>query len=151
LGLLNTKYVLSPHEITAKNFLLVKKSNDILIYQNQKFLPSAYLINDSETIPIKITSHSPNKIILDTQNLPSGKLVLSEIFYPGWKAISDEGNLNIYPEQKILRAVNFKSGNSKIIFSYEPKPFKHGLFLSSVTLLSIIILWRINKSQTDKL
>jgi hypothetical protein len=142
LGLLNTKYVLSPYEITAKNFLLVKKSNDMLIYQNQKFLPSAYLINDSETIPIKITSHSPNKIILDTQNLPSGKLVLSEIFYLGWKATSDGQVLKIFPHEKILRAVSLKDSDSKITFSYEPLSFKIGLFLSSVTLLGIIILWR---------
>ncbi len=142
LGLLNTKYILSPYEIVSEDLELKKKIQDINIYQNSKLLPSAYLLRDSEIIPVKITHHSPNKIILDSQGLPPGKLVLSEVFYPGWKATSGGKVLKIFPHEKILRAISLKDSGSEVIFSYFPSTLKIGLFLSTVALLGIIILWR---------
>ena len=38
----------------------------------------------------KIISYRPNHIIIETNSSEQGYLFLSEIFYPGWKALVDD-------------------------------------------------------------
>lgn len=86
----------------------------------------------------EITKHSPNEIVLNVETTADGFLVLSEIYYPGWKAYIDGRESKIYKANYIFRALYLTRGSHTVIFKYEPASFQTGLCLSLLTLLSMV-------------
>jgi len=68
-------------------------------------------------------------------------LVLSDVFYSGWKAASGSKKFIIMRGQKVFRAVFLPAGvykgNKKLVFYYQPISFHLGLLL---TLFSVTII-----------
>ncbi len=88
---------------------------------------------------VKITSYTPNRIELETHNPDEGFLVLSEVFYQGWKAYVDGTEREIYRTNYTLRGVDVPAGDHHIEFVYRPSSLKNGaLFALSGVILLII-------------
>ncbi|PWT95004.1 MAG: hypothetical protein C5B53_12085 [Candidatus Melainabacteria bacterium] len=56
-------------------------------------------------------------------------LVLTDSYYPGWKASIDGNATKIYPTNILFRSVLVPAGSHEILFSYEPFSFSVGVFL----------------------
>jgi Bacterial membrane protein YfhO len=80
-----------------------------------------------------------------TANAPS-LLVLTDLYYPGWKATLDGEPARIERVDYLLRGVLVPAGRHRVEFSYEPASFRIGWIVSSValTLLLAVTLvgWR---------
>jgi len=63
-----------------------------------------------------IINYSENKVIIQTQNQESGFLVLTDSFYPTWKATIDGKETKIYRTDYNFRGVVIPGGNHKIEF-----------------------------------
>lgn len=70
-------------------------------------------------------------------------LVLSDTYYPGWKAKVDEAETKIYRANVNARAIYISKGHHDIIFNYEPLTFKIGLAISLITIIitTIVIIF----------
>ena len=66
-------------------------------------------------------------------------LVLSDTFYPDWKATIDGKNAHIFPVNITYRGVVLPKGSREVIFTYSPKSVRLGLQLSLLTHLFIAI------------
>ncbi len=84
----------------------------------------------------EISTYSPNKIIIKTENTGDGLLFLSDTFFPGWKAFIDEKETVIHKADFTFRAVLVPPGRHSVRFIYDPDSFKIGIVIS---LLSMII------------
>jgi uncharacterized membrane protein YfhO len=62
-------------------------------------------------------------------------LVLSDTYYPGWKAFVDGKGTNIYRADYTFRAVPLNAGTHRVRFVYDPMSFKLG---AGVTILGIL-------------
>jgi|GEM_PF-1576285 len=73
-------------------------------------------------------------------------LVLTDTYYPGWKAYIDGRETEIYPADYVFRAVEAPAGEHTIRFEYEPDSFKKGLSISIICgiimIAAIIVLGR---------
>jgi hypothetical protein len=87
-----------------------------------------------------IDYYSPHKITIGVDMGNPGFLVLSEAWYPGWKAYDNNKEIKIYRADYILRAVYLEEGTHKVDFVFEPKSFKIGFLITIVTLLTIVFL-----------
>jgi len=111
-------------------------------------LPVVYRIdNDADDMvkspEVKIIKWSPHKITIETDSKRDGFLVLSEIFYPGWKVYIDEKKGEILRANGIFRAVYVKRGQHLVQFTFLPFSFELGLYISMLTLLiGLIICYR---------
>ncbi len=116
MGSLNAKYIASPYPLTDANFQLLESNNGFYLYLNTAH-NSAWLAREGIA---KVATYSPNKITAEVSTSTDNTLVLSEVFYPGWKAI-DQNN---HPLQIIdahpFRAVNISPDTTKVTFSYWP-------------------------------
>ncbi len=65
--------------------------------------------------------------------------VVSEIWYPDWKAYIDGRPAEVYRANYSLRAVEVPKGEHIIEMKYESKTFTTGLYLSLVTILIVIV------------
>ncbi|MBI3984988.1 MAG: YfhO family protein [Candidatus Levybacteria bacterium] len=95
-----------------------------------------------------VKSYEENKVLIETRSLTNSLLVLSDNYYPGWKAFVDDKEVFIYRTNYTLRGIVVPSGTHIVSFRYDPLSFKIGLFLSGLSLfiflaISLTVLTRI--------
>jgi hypothetical protein len=122
--------------------------SEVLLNKN----PNAPLTNKAGRAKITIDSYRPNRIELSVNAESSGFLVLSEIYYPGWKAYVDDSEAEIYKTNYTLRSISVREGKHKVRFVYEPDSFKRGVLISTITLFLYIgtILFYIKRLNATK-
>ena len=81
---------------------------------------------DSDRLAVEVETNSP------------GLLVLSEQYYPGWRAYVDGEETRIYPADGILRGIFLEKGKHTVRFEYRPLSFLIGLIVSIVSLLGTV-------------
>jgi len=87
----------------------------------------------------RITRYESNQFTIETSSEDDSYLVLSELFYPGWRAWVDGKEVPILRANFLLRAVSLKSGNHQILFRFEQQHFITGAIITGLTLLCTVI------------
>ncbi len=80
---------------------------------------------------------------------PGGLLVLTDTYYPGWKAEIDGKEHPVMPADHAFRCVCVPRGSRKVVFSFEPPEVKVGIAVSlaSVALLLLASAWVLLKKR----
>jgi hypothetical protein len=78
----------------------------------------------------RITSYALNKIEMDVTAGTNGLLVLSEIYYPEWKALVDGKETLLYCADYALRAIPVSKGQHKVTCYYDAQAYRKGLNIS---------------------
>jgi hypothetical protein len=88
-------------------------------------------------LPLKVEfiSETNNRLQLFVKSTENVLLVLSDTYYPGWKAFVDGNPKKIYQANYAFRAVPLNAGTHRVEFIYDPMSFKLG---AGVTLLGIL-------------
>jgi uncharacterized membrane protein YfhO len=84
---------------------------------------------------VVITKYQPNRIEVDCASDCDTYLVLSELFYPGWRAYIDGNKVQILRADYLLRAVPLTAGRHNVVFVYRPASFLIGAAITIFTLL----------------
>lgn len=140
-----------------------KKVMETILY-DKEFNPKEYIIiekdigkplsNKGNFSEAKISFYSPNKIIVEANLDNAGFLVLSEMWYPGWKAFEGNKDYEIYQTNYLFRSVYLDKGYHKIVFVFDPLSFKIGLWLTLISLSALIILFiykiKIHKNKNKR-
>ena len=87
---------------------------------------------------------SVNEIDLNLNLSKPQKLVLSEIWYPGWVAYDNNREVTI-SKFYIFRSILLKNGKHEIRFVYKPISFAIGKWISVLSLLFLVAVLVINK------
>jgi hypothetical protein len=139
----NVKYVISPHELTDKNFSLVTKDNGYFLYENTIVKPRAYFLtdNNNKNIEAPIIEYLPNRIVIDTSKQLSNTVILAEVYNSDWKAYSDNNKeIQIQEAPNSLRRIDLPEGTNTITLIYEPNTFKIGKVISLISIVAIILV-----------
>ena len=95
-----------------------------------------------------VSQQDSGKVILTVDTPKPGLVVLTDTFYPGWKATVNGRPAPIWPANLAFRAVAVEAGNHRIEFSYDPNCFYIGLWASVITLLTLAITgWLLFRNQ----
>lgn len=154
LDLLNVKYLILNNQIHEnKNYLprayivpnaIVASKNNVLNKLKEKNFdpkkqiilqkkPDVNLTNSSSFKEVKILRKEPNIIRLKANLEEPGFLVLSEIYYPGWKAFDKGREVEIYNANYILRSIYLNKGTHNVSFVYKPISYEVGKIISLST------------------
>jgi uncharacterized membrane protein YfhO len=68
---------------------------------------------------VLVRHYNANEVILNTQNVSEGFLVLTDAFYPTWHAYVDGKETKIYSTDLALRGIDVPSGKHSIVFRDE--------------------------------
>jgi uncharacterized membrane protein YfhO len=85
---------------------------------------------------VSVDEYSPNRIML-TGTGP-GKMVLSEIAYPGWDVTIDGQTAPILTIDGLLRGVQLSDGMHRIIFEYHSTYLMLGLVLAGFAWIAVL-------------
>lgn len=111
---------------------------------------------------VKIIGYGPNEILLETNTSSAGILVLSEVYYPGWRAwVADlssqpspasplpmgegrrgEGEWSEVPVLRanyLFRAIELPAGVHRVRWLYDPASFKIGAGLFAAAVIALIV------------
>ena len=67
--------------------------------------------------------------------------MLSDTYYPGWRASVDEKPCKIYRADYVLRAVYLEPGKHIVKFTYDPFSFKIGMIVTLGTIFIIALIF----------
>jgi len=70
---------------------------------------------------------------------PGGVLVLTDAYYPGWKAWADGIPTPVFPADLAFRGVNIPEGCKKVTFEFHPGDLKIGLAITSISIALLAI------------
>lgn len=87
-----------------------------------------------------IKKYSENSVHIITNNASNAILVLSDNYYPGWKAYVDDKETKIYRANYTFRAVEIPKGRHLVTFKYQPESFYKGLILSTIAFVVVGLL-----------
>ena len=84
----------------------------------------------------------PEHVVIDVRSSQSAYLVLSDTFYPGWRATIDGRPTRIYRANSLVRAVAVDAGDRRVEFLYDPVTPKIGGTLSALSLVGLALYLR---------
>ena len=94
---------------------------------------------------ITFQNYSDQTFSLRVQTNKETPLIVSNIFYPGWKAYVDKKQVVIQKINYIFQSVIVPAGTHQVDFKYEPQSFYNGLGLAQIGLVLTVIsffVWR---------
>ena len=146
LGLLNVGTIISNYCIESPDLERISTVDGKFIYHNVEVRPRAWIEVDSEAKDsswqdVVQMEWSPNSIHIEARG--PGKLVLSELNFPGWEATINGDEVSILPYEGLLRSVELEEGPNLVDFKYRPWTVFLGLGISIFTLILFVIFrWR---------
>lgn len=135
----------------AQNFLLQNPSFDLrnnIVIDNE--VPSMWTSVNSQSdknSTVNVESYSSNKVIIQTHSKSPSLLILTDVYYPGWKAHVDGQESKIYQADGLVRTIFVPDGNHTIEFSYEPQSFMIGGIISIITAVIIVGIFIYSKKR----
>jgi hypothetical protein len=109
------------------------------------------IIMDSESVKIeteatnqvgtiKLVAETPQQVSLQVAAPVAGFVVLTDTFYPGWQATVDGQPAQIWPANLAFRAVAVEAGEHRLVFSYRPRSFMIGGWISTITVVLVALV-----------
>jgi len=153
-GALGVKYVavcrVTPPEATIPGLVPVhavptlappgrKREKQAFVYlsRNTRWQPRARL--EGSANPVIISEDRPDKVTLSFTSAAPARLILADAQADGWLATRDGVQVPIETTEGCLRAVSVpNAGAHTVVFAYRPTPFLLGLYLSLLTLCSLV-------------
>lgn len=95
---------------------------------------------------LEITNYSDQNISIKTQTDGNKPMILTNVYYPGWKAYIDREQVPIYRADAIFQLIEVPQGEHTVEFKFRPKSFYNGSYISSLALVAALgcsyYLWR---------
>jgi hypothetical protein len=88
----------------------------------------------------EVTRTGPDRLEVKTHSVAPTVLVLSENYYPGWRARVDGRAVKILRVNYNQRGILLSSGDHLVTFVYRPRSVLFGLIVSGLTV-SLLLVW----------
>ena len=85
----------------------------------------------------RVVAASPHQVRLETSAVDEALLVLSDTYYPGWRAFVDGQEQPILRGDLLFRVVAVPAGEHVVEFRFEPASVRIGLLVSALALLVV--------------
>jgi len=89
---------------------------------------------------VEFVSESNNGLRLRVQAVEKSLLVLSDTYFPGWKAFINGKETKIYRANYAFRAVPLKAGTHEVEFVYDPLWFRLGAGLTYWGIIACLVI-----------
>jgi uncharacterized membrane protein YfhO len=100
-------------------------------------------VGDNSTADI--VRYEPDKVVIKAYAQHSGLLILTDTFYPGWRAEVDGKPTTIYQADGLVRAVYLGQGEHTIRFTYSPNSFKAGLMIAILSAVVLVVVFTMGR------
>ena len=102
---------------------------------------------------VDITNTNANGLTIRTQSSEPGVLVVSQTYYPGWKATVDGTQTDVLQADVTLTGVSVPAGTHEVRLVFQPLTFRIGLgitIFSTILLLALLVYGLRSERQRTK-
>ena len=100
----------------------------------------ASIAHEARPVRVEIVKYRPEEVVVHAHLEGDGLLILTDAYYPGWRATLNGERRPIYQVDGLFRGLMVPAGDHEIVLSYESRPFLIGRAISLVALLMIVLL-----------
>ena len=93
--------------------------------------------------PATVTEHRPNRVTIAPGG--PGYLVLADVWYPGWVCRIDGREVPVHRANHAFRAVAVPAGAREVVFSFEPRSYRIGWWVSCGALGALVAFGVVNR------
>ncbi len=93
-----------------------------------------------EQADVQITRYESDELEIQVDNPAEGYLVLSDAFYPGWRAEVDGKAVDILQADYAFRGVAVPAGRHVVTMAFQPRTWIAGLGISAVVVLVLLAM-----------
>ncbi len=86
-----------------------------------------------------IVRYEPERVVVDATARRPGELVLTDLYYPGWKVTLDGKPAELHRVDYLLRGTTLPPGRHRVEFRYEPASWRAGWIVSLVAFAGLIV------------
>lgn len=136
LGRLNVRFVVAEFEVEAVGLTLVQQFGRTRVYENTLARTRAWVEDALGARPVSVT-WTPNR--LEAEASGPGRLVLSELAYPGWQVWVDGQRAPLLNVDGLFRGVDLSTGSHRVIFAFRPMSLYGGGGLFGIAVGFLVI------------
>lgn len=137
-----------PRALVSGKYKVIEGKKETIkeVYKESTDLKAEVILNQKPILDIKesidpkvsLISYSPNLVKIETTNSEDSLLLLTDPYYPGWKAFIDNKETNILRANHAFRAVEVPKGTHVVNFIYSPLSVKLGFIFSILGIMGIL-------------
>jgi hypothetical protein len=145
-----------PRAWLVKDYKVMDSNAMISIMMSKDFHPDREVLLEEEPphpIPlpqrgegkerrVEFISETNNRLMLQATTEGNSLLVLSDTYYPGWKAFVDGKKTKIYRADYAFKALPLSTGTHRVEFVYDPLSFKLGALFTILGIIGCAVIWR---------
>ena len=96
--------------------------------------------DDAERDAVVVSRYEPQRVVLDVRLSRPGLVILSDVFYPGWRLTLDGRPAEILRANRLMRGAAVPAGAHRLVYTYAPRSFRLGAALSIAGLVALAAL-----------
>lgn len=113
---------------------------EVRLNEMSERLPTSSLLYSTAHEDVFISEYKSNIVKVTANAKDQAFLILTDLYYPGWRAWVDGVEEKIFPAYLAFRALPLRTAtNTQIIFKYEPISFKIGLWTVLASFLGFAV------------
>ena len=142
---------------TEAELTRIMTHNRFVLYENEGIWPRAFVVGGklpdtkeelihayaTNSKPAAIQDYQPHHIEIRLPQDSSGYLILTDQYFPGWRASVDDESRDIQPVAGVFRSVQISEGEHSVVFEYRPYGFMIGATVTAITLAltAMLLAW----------
>jgi uncharacterized membrane protein YfhO len=99
---------------------------------------------------VRSLTYAPNQAHLGVSCPDTCYLVLSDLYYPGWKAAIDGKSAPIYLTDAMVRGIVVPAGEHQIEFSFHPRALRFAMLFSLLTFGLVAVITFRSRPEPEK-
>jgi uncharacterized membrane protein YfhO len=111
---------------------------EVLLEEAAEELESTPSSPAERTCSARVLEYLPNRVEVQVRDAIPGYLVLTDVFFPGWKCTVDGQPARIHRANFLFRAVAIPAGTHEIVFEFQPASYRWGKSVSGVAVLAVV-------------
>jgi hypothetical protein len=115
--------------------------------QNPPPSSQSYARDQMSSNKVELISESNNRLRLQVKTTENALLVLSDTYFPGWKALVNGTERKIYRVNYTFRALSLGPGTYSVEFIYDPLSVKLGALVTFLGILGCLVIEKINRKK----
>lgn len=101
--------------------------------------------------PVQVVVDLPDELQMEVELTAPGYLVVSDLWFPGWRATVNEVPAKILRGNLALRVIPLAAGRQTVSMKFKPPGYKLGLILTLLSIGYSLVQFRLPSSNTTKL
>lgn len=140
-----------PRAIFATMYSIRKDAQELVdtLYNPQTNLANTVILEEDPSVSLPpasasglatIASYGLNSVTIKTNSTSDGFVILTDNYYPGWRAFVDGKQEKIYRADYTFKSVFVPKGAHTVVFDYVPKSIIVGVIVTLVGIVAVFIV-----------